>query len=514
MDLEKLLNEIDQLKNELEGLLPLPADQEERLQQTFYLEWTYHANALEGNPVTLGETHAYLLHEIKNKRRTERDYIDIKGYYTTILALNKAVRQQAPLTDKLIRELHKMMLVEPYEIEVDSGGGGQTMTRLLQIGQYKSEPNHTRTTTGMLQLFSDPQRTPQLIEELIEWYNAYREKLHPLILAAAVHARFLEIRPFEAGNLRVAQLLLNFILMQNRFRPLIIDSAEQEPQYDLALEIANGDDDLEPLVLYLGNRLRHAMLLYIRGAKGGDIRRLGEMDGKIGRLLQRLENAKRIDSMLAVPPAVAKLKFRPEPIEEAPPQEREAEETSPAEQQVEMNGTSLQAEPELTPASIESEDKSEAEVEEVRLQKLIDSLDQIIIPFLKENAATTERFRAYFKKQSLGYSLIDKNASNNGLKIRNMVHNPDSLISSLSTDEFKSSLGRFKGLSIEYIFARLISNPKVDIKVPVQFDFEDEHLILSIPHFDEEKKIKYGESIDLQPIMQEFGELLSTSIRS
>ena len=513
MDLEKLLNEIDQLKKELEGLQPLPADQEERLQQTFYLEWTYQANALEGNPVTLGETYAYLLHEIKNKRRTERDYIDIKGYYNTILALNKAVRQQVPLTDKLMRELHKMMLVEPYEIEVDSGNG-QAMTRMMQIGQYKSEPNHTRTTTGMLQLFSDPRRTPQLIEELIEWYNAYREKLHPLILAAAVHARFLEIRPFEVGNRRVAQLLLNLILMQNRFRPLIIDSAEQELLYDLALELANGDDDLEPLVLYLGIRLRQSMLLTIRGAKGGDIRRLGEMDGKIGRLLQRLENAKRIDNMLSVPPAVAKLKFQPEPKEAAAaePIEQNREESSdpPAYADAETNNSLLLEEVVPIPAIIESEDN----VEGVRLQKLIDSLDQIIIPFLKENAATTERFRAYFKKQSLGYSLIDKNSSNNGLKIRNMVHNPDSLISSLSTEEFKSSLGRFKGLSIEYIFARLISNPKVDIKVPVQFNFEEDHLVLSIPHFDEEKKIKYGDSIDLQPIMQEFGELLSTSIRA
>ncbi|GAG39592.1 unnamed protein product, partial [marine sediment metagenome] len=47
-------------------------------------------------------------------------------------------------------------------------------------------------------------------------------KLHPLKLAIEFHARFEKIHPFEDGNGRVGRMLLNAMLLEKGYPPLII----------------------------------------------------------------------------------------------------------------------------------------------------------------------------------------------------------------------------------------------------------------------------------------------------
>ena len=56
-----VLEEIDELKRELDALRPLPSDVVGRIGQKLRLEWNYHSNALEGNILTLGETKSLIL---------------------------------------------------------------------------------------------------------------------------------------------------------------------------------------------------------------------------------------------------------------------------------------------------------------------------------------------------------------------------------------------------------------------------------------------------------------------
>lgn len=47
---------IDELKNRLDSLRPLPAEVVRNLEEVYRVEWTYNSNAIEGNTLTLLET--------------------------------------------------------------------------------------------------------------------------------------------------------------------------------------------------------------------------------------------------------------------------------------------------------------------------------------------------------------------------------------------------------------------------------------------------------------------------
>ena len=67
-----------------------------------------------------------------------------------------------------------------------------------------------------------PEKVEKEMNELIEWYNKNKGLIHPLRLATEFHARFERIHPFEDGNGRTGRILLNAILLEKSYPPLII----------------------------------------------------------------------------------------------------------------------------------------------------------------------------------------------------------------------------------------------------------------------------------------------------
>ncbi len=49
------------------------------------------------------------------------------------------------------------------------------------------------------------------------FYDAQKNVLHPVILAAEMHERLVSIHPFIDGNGRTSRLVMNLILLQNGF---------------------------------------------------------------------------------------------------------------------------------------------------------------------------------------------------------------------------------------------------------------------------------------------------------
>ena len=74
-----ILEEINQLKHEIDELRPLPAETEQRILQKLRLEWNYHSNAIEGNSLSYGETVAFLMHGLTAKGKPLKDHLDIGG---------------------------------------------------------------------------------------------------------------------------------------------------------------------------------------------------------------------------------------------------------------------------------------------------------------------------------------------------------------------------------------------------------------------------------------------------
>ena len=290
MNLVELLPKIDELKAEIDALRPIASDQERRIMQKFRLDWTYHSNAIEGNTLTYGETRAFLLHDVTAQGKPFRDYLDMKGHHAAIDELLEIIQQKIPLTEATIRELHKMILVEPYEMPAVTMAGQPTKRRIVP-GQYKSTPNHVETSTGEVHYYASPEETPARMADLVNWYRKQveDEALHPLTLAATFHYQFANIHPFDDGNGRMARLLMNLILMQADYPPTIIP-LDTKNEYLLALEQADADENLEPFVLFVGQALLKSLELFLRGAQGEDIEEMGDLGKKLNLLESQLRH--------------------------------------------------------------------------------------------------------------------------------------------------------------------------------------------------------------------------------
>ena len=289
MQLQDYLTRINRLQEEINALRPIDGVQEARLLQKLRLEWNFHSNSIEGNSLTFGETKAFLMHGLTAKGKPFKDYLDIKGHDEVIDALTDLIQHNEALTEVTIRNLHKILLVEPYRAEAITPDGVRT-TRTIQVGQYKTAPNHVRTSTGLVHYFASPEETPARMADLMQWYRTMRaeENLHPVVLAATFHFRFVAIHPFDDGNGRMARILMNLFLMQAGY-PIVVLRKDQKQEYFLALEQADAGD-LEPFVILVAQALIQTQELYLQAAQGESIDDLADFDKQLSLLRQSVDS--------------------------------------------------------------------------------------------------------------------------------------------------------------------------------------------------------------------------------
>lgn len=275
-----IIDEINEFKAEVDHLRPLSKEVEQRILQKFRLEWNYNSNAIEGNTLNYGETAAFLMHGITAKGKPFKDYLDIKGHNQAIDFLLAFVSNKDELTETDIRGLHKVVLVEPYEVKTETPSGLPSR-KVVRLGEYKQQPNHVKTATGETHYYAAPEETQAKMQELMGWYRKSKTniKIHPLVLASLFHHQFVAIHPFDDGNGRMARLLMNLILMQYQFPPIVVKHADRQNYY-LVLSQADTGDYI-PLIDYFGNLLKDALNIYLKGAKGETIEEPSDIDKEI-----------------------------------------------------------------------------------------------------------------------------------------------------------------------------------------------------------------------------------------
>lgn len=287
-----ILDEIDRRKADIDALRPLDPEVEQRVLDRLRLEWNFNSNAIEGNTLSLGETKIFLLEGLTAKGKPLKDHLDIKGHDEAIDFLLRFVRDQETFTEKDIRAFHEVLLKEPYEMD-SMRPDGKIVKRQIELGRYKTMPNHVRTSTGKIHYYATPEETPARMQELMDWYvrEANKSELHPVLLSTLFHHRFTEIHPFDDGNGRMARILSNLILMQHGYPPVVVRQAKRDA-YLYALRQAD-EGEYESLVEFLGAELLNSMDLYFRAARGEDISSLGDFDKKLALLTQQIESLEK-----------------------------------------------------------------------------------------------------------------------------------------------------------------------------------------------------------------------------
>jgi Fic family protein len=297
------IEEAISLKQTLDQLRPISPELERLVMDKFRLDWNYHSNHIEGNSLSYGETKALLLFGITAQGKPLKDHIEITGHNEAVNWIIDIVKGDVPLTENFIRELHSLLLKESYEVDAITPEGLPTKKR-IEIGQYKTSANHVKTKIGEIFRFATPEETPAKMNDLIDWFRDKKQEsdVNPIILAVEFHYKFILIHPFDDGNGRTARIVMNFILMQFGYPPVIIKTEDKE-QYFAALRQADAGV-LEPFIMFITQNLVHSLNIMISGAKGESIAEENDLDKELVLLEQRFKivnnktkTSKSIDSI-------------------------------------------------------------------------------------------------------------------------------------------------------------------------------------------------------------------------
>jgi len=288
MAYKESLQKAKKLKAELDSYRPLSKEMEKRIMQKFRLDWNYHSSHIEGNSLTYGETKALILFGQTAQAKPLKDHLEMSGHDEAIRNIEDVIKQKRPLTESFIRELHILILKEPYEVDAITPDGKPTK-KLIKIGTYKTTPNHVKTKTGEIFYFASPEETPAKMNELMSWYNSTVNKTDTdvVLFATEFHYRFIRIHPFDDGNGRIARMLMNFILMQKGYPPAIIKTEDKQNYFNALQQADTGQ--LDYFFNYICEQVNNSLELMIKGAKGEEIDEEDDLDKKLALLKQKVE---------------------------------------------------------------------------------------------------------------------------------------------------------------------------------------------------------------------------------
>ena len=279
---------IDQLSATYHNLLPMSLENQRRWDKKVRLEFNYNSNHIEGNTLTYGDTQLLLLFGETHGSRPMRDYEEMKAHDVAFQKIKEwAADTDMPLTEKDIRELNQIILVQPFWKDAITPEG-QPTRRQITVGSYKTQPNSVRLPNGELFEYTAPQEVPIQMQALMEWYRDEQAALHPVTLAAMFHYKFVCIHPFDDGNGRVSRLLMNYVLLAHKLPPVVIKSSDKQ-NYLHALHLAD-IGQYEAFIRYIAQQVVSSLEMAIKAAKGESIEEPDDLDKEIALLARQLEH--------------------------------------------------------------------------------------------------------------------------------------------------------------------------------------------------------------------------------
>ena|SRR5690625_367841 len=249
-NMQSIFGKLTRLKEKLYLQRPLPSELVKSLRNDFLVKSTYHSNAIEGNTLTVYETKAILEDGITIAGKSMREHLEAINHKQAIILTEEFVKSKEILSERLIKELHAIIL---YGID-QSNAGLYRKHNVIISGASHTPPNHIEV--------------PQLMADLIEWYNRKNE-LHPLEKAAMLHSKFVNIHPFIDGNGRTSRLLMNLELIKAGYLPIIIENEQRFKYYEI-LDIAAVEQNYIPFIEFIANYEKQELQRYIEVIEAHD----------------------------------------------------------------------------------------------------------------------------------------------------------------------------------------------------------------------------------------------------
>ena len=243
-----VMTRLEQVYEKWLKLQPFSHEDEMRLNRKFMLDFNYNSNHIEGNTLTYGQTEVLLLLGRVVGDAPMKDFEEMKAHNVGLNMMELQAKEQQPLTETFIRQLHQVLLREDYTVYRELPNGIQT-SYTVHAGCYKTRPNSVITPTGERFEYASPEETPALMGDLVNWFNEAEQsgQYTPAQLAALFHYRYIRIHPFEDGNGRIARLLVNYILLRQNY-PMVVVLSRKKQSYLKALGEADKNTGVVPSV--------------------------------------------------------------------------------------------------------------------------------------------------------------------------------------------------------------------------------------------------------------------------
>jgi Fic family protein len=240
-----LLESIAHKKKLLERLRPISPAAVQELQKECDIELTYTSNALEGNSLTFREIAEVIGNGTTIGRKRLKPHLEATGHYDAVLWMRKQAAQAAPVTEAVVRELHRR-IVAHSDPEI--------------AGVYAPDRMHDAQPAAA---FPNPVSIPEMMSDL----GRQLERGDPTPLAAfEAHFRLTAISPFRDANGRTARLLMNLLLIRNGYVAVSVRPEDRKLYLD-ALAHASLTNDLGPFQTFMHRRLDGALDEYIDGLR-------------------------------------------------------------------------------------------------------------------------------------------------------------------------------------------------------------------------------------------------------
>lgn len=231
--LQKKLYECDRLQQSLWSFRPLNEVTLKSLKEYYRVGLTFTSNAIEGNSLTESETKVVIEDGLTVEGRPLRDLYEAAGHAAAFDYIY-TLAQSKQLEDADILNVHRLF----YEkIDPSSAGCFRKVPVFVSGSKYAVSP---------------VDKIKPRMEKLVDWYNNNEKKLHPVVLAAQLHKKFVFIHPFVDGNGRLARLLMNLALLRNDYNIAIIPQIMRS-EYITVLELAHTDDT--PFIEFVADRV-------------------------------------------------------------------------------------------------------------------------------------------------------------------------------------------------------------------------------------------------------------------
>lgn len=228
-----LLGDADEQVAMLHGMLPLSETDEialESYDEAFLVRFTYNSAAIEGSTLTLADTELVLEGEFMpsdagNKRL--RDVFAARGIAEGCEYAQRALECGRVLSEELVKDIH-----ERTALDCQPRTRGSYRTTAVYISGSETVP-------------ASAPRVRELMADLV--FACERSDEPAIVKAAAFHAMFEAVHPFQDGNGRTGRILLNYMLEQAGYPPIAI-KASLRSDYLRALEDWQVRDDPRPLI--------------------------------------------------------------------------------------------------------------------------------------------------------------------------------------------------------------------------------------------------------------------------